>query len=402
MDAKKTKRNEYVSLLSRYGGTMIFSGHEHQYFMRRIDESFAELGVNFPNPQNPGDLAWGEDLVEVKLGSSGAPWRARSYEALMEPDETSEMIRVRPPWDPDPNSNNKPYHFAVVDVWGDQATVQVFAVYEGGPVSATEATAGRRVRPVPIGSTRPLLEAIDRDGDGDPDRVRLITDRGEGQISIELDGPRPYRATLTGARVVVAGETGGPAPPDRELPHGVVEWQVVDLPQASVQIEVILQEALEPDDAYYEAGGWTPIQIKPRGDRFTFVLEDGATGDLDGEVNGRILHRGALARRLPTILPGDCNGDGKLSGRDVGCLRRHLRDPRRAGMACGDGTIRHEANRILMDVNGGTFAGDAVSGEIVIDRTDLKALRRVLRGQAEHALGSACVTIDGCPQTCGS
>jgi hypothetical protein len=48
MDQKPEKRNQYIQLLGNNAKTMIFSGHEHQYTRRLINETFAKLPINNP------------------------------------------------------------------------------------------------------------------------------------------------------------------------------------------------------------------------------------------------------------------------------------------------------------------------------------------------------------------
>ena len=114
MDIKKDKRNKYIELLGQNDVTMIFSGHEHQYTRRRINQDFANLLINNPNAGtstlsfNPSN----REFFEVKTGTCGAQFYTGSITGYLQNLINSPV-------------NNK-YHYAVVDVTSTEVRVRVF------------------------------------------------------------------------------------------------------------------------------------------------------------------------------------------------------------------------------------------------------------------------------------
>jgi len=112
MDRKDSARTAYIKILAEYDATMIFTGHEHQYVRRLINQALT-----------PYDSSWGS-FYEVKTGTCGAPiygppsgeWNMDGYH-----DKFMKNVVVGPVYE---------YHYAVVDVDGTDVSVNVYAVDE--------------------------------------------------------------------------------------------------------------------------------------------------------------------------------------------------------------------------------------------------------------------------------
>ena len=90
-------------------------------------------------------------------------------------------------------------------------------------------------------------------------------------------------------------------------------------------------------------------------------------------------------------LPGNCNQDDRLDIADAVCLINFLFRGTLAALPCGDGTRMDPANVVLIDWS--------ANGEIEL--TDAIAfLNWNFLGGPEHALGTDCVLIPGCPELC--
>ncbi len=89
--------------------------------------------------------------------------------------------------------------------------------------------------------------------------------------------------------------------------------------------------------------------------------------------------------------PGDANQDGRLEIGDAVALLGHLFVGGRE-LPCEGATIARGANRSLLDLDGDTS----------VDVTDVLFMLNFLFGDGpEPVLGSFCVRIEGCPDTCG-
>ena len=114
------------------------------------------------------------------------------------------------------------------------------------------------------------------------------------------------------------------------------------------------------------------------------IAPDGTTEEicceyscLDEEVGGQI--------------PGDCNQDGQLDLSDAICLLRFLFLGTLPRLPCGDGSIVHPSNILLLDWN----------GDGSIDLADvISGLRYLFFGGPRHPLGTECVEIPACPDVC--
>ena len=105
MDRKKNARDNYIKILAEYDATMIFTGHEHQYVRRLINQALTDP---------PYESSWGS-FYEVKTGTCGAPIKDVYHDKFMK------NVVVVPVYE---------YHYAVVDVYGTDVSVNVYAVDE--------------------------------------------------------------------------------------------------------------------------------------------------------------------------------------------------------------------------------------------------------------------------------
>lgn len=123
-------------------------------------------------------------------------------------------------------------------------------------------------------------------------------------------------------------------------------------------------------DNWSDSGSWAPSTV-----------EGGTPGQGDPGLEGS----GGLQ------TPGDANQDGTLEIGDAVALLDHLYGGGRE-LPCEGATIAVGANRSLLDLDGNTS----------VDVTDVLVLLNFLFSDGpEPALGSFCVRIEGCPDTCG-
>jgi hypothetical protein len=126
MDKEKAARNEYMETIAAKA-TMLFSGHEHHYSRRLIDDAFVDLAIN-GGPIADDIIGSGESFQEIKTGSCGAPWYPdviADYSNSTPPSVQKHLHTLTSPWN---NTDNVPYHFATVDVSGTNVTVTVAAI----------------------------------------------------------------------------------------------------------------------------------------------------------------------------------------------------------------------------------------------------------------------------------
>ena len=90
-------------------------------------------------------------------------------------------------------------------------------------------------------------------------------------------------------------------------------------------------------------------------------------------------------------LPGDGNQDARVDVSDAVFLLRHLFAGNPAVLPCGDGTLADPANATLLDFDRDRAVGlsDAIH-----------ALVHLFQRGPEHALGTRCLRIPGCPEAC--
>ena len=90
--------------------------------------------------------------------------------------------------------------------------------------------------------------------------------------------------------------------------------------------------------------------------------------------------------------PGDINQDGNLNLSDAVAVLTYLFQGNPAELPCGDGTLQDEANRLLLDSDGGgaVHMADAIY-----------LLNYLYQGGVPPVLGTGCVRIPGCEDACG-
>jgi hypothetical protein len=109
------------------------------------------------------------------------------------------------------------------------------------------------------------------------------------------------------------------APPEGYVfPYGVLEFTVSKVKLGgSIDVTLTFGEELAPDTVYWKYGlvpgatvpAWFTIPATVEGNTLSFTLTDGLLGDIDIEVNGRIVDPGAPGKLLPS--KGKGNGGGK-------------------------------------------------------------------------------------------
>ena len=90
--------------------------------------------------------------------------------------------------------------------------------------------------------------------------------------------------------------------------------------------------------------------------------------------------------------PGNVNQDGSVNITDAIHLLRFLFGSMAVSLPCGDGTLEEQSNRLLLDIDGDRNLGLA-------DVTHL--LSYLFQGGPPPALGTECVVLPACPDSCG-
>ncbi len=123
MDNNKPERNLYIDAVASRA-TAMFSGHEHQYSRREINQAFASDPVNLANDTPP---TVPHTIWEIKTGSAGAGW----YDAVTTSpldytkNTPAKVINLSSPWR---LKIDEPVHFAMIEVQGDEVTLNVSAM----------------------------------------------------------------------------------------------------------------------------------------------------------------------------------------------------------------------------------------------------------------------------------
>jgi hypothetical protein len=154
--------------------------------------------------------------------------------------------------------------------------------------------------------------------------------------------------------------------------------------------EVILRFTY--DSTWYpetNAAGRSLTIIDPKGPRESWVQMESwrPSAELNGSPG-----RADGTSPIGKSLPGDIDGDGKLSLTDPMNILAILYQGESTLLRCGT-TIDDEANRKLLDTN----------GDSRVDLTDaVGLLEHLFLAGPPPALGTDCVDIPGCQDTCGS
>lgn len=111
MDRKPQERNEYIQLVgtSSVNKAMIFSGHEHRYMIREINQDFARMPINNPTPV-PTPVTFPGEFYEIVTGGVGANFHYVTH----------------PSYDDGANITPGKYHYIVIDVTGTNISGNVY------------------------------------------------------------------------------------------------------------------------------------------------------------------------------------------------------------------------------------------------------------------------------------
>ena len=306
-DAKVASRNAYVKLLGDNNATMIFSGHEHQYTRRTINQNLT-----------PG-LTFEGEFPELKTGLAGANPKLWGDPPSYTPRDNIQLEVGQINID----------HYAVVDVEDTLTSVVVFAIHrdtgkktcidflpEGGPFPGFPDNSGNGIPDVCDTLNAGFLAGIgadpaDIDGDGTPN----AQDQDTAAVSVATNGEQltiDLPETLVLANVNTLLDTSSTLDqenkPDQEFPFGVLTFDVQRInPVPEVTVTLTFSVPVPEESAYFVFDAdrrWYTIPIGSNdGDhQITLTLRDGGDGDIDGKVNQTIKHVGAIGTPGPDVL----------------------------------------------------------------------------------------------------
>lgn len=252
--------------------------------------------------------SFGREFSEVKTGTAGAPWYINFIPGFLN-NVVKHLIDIRgiSPWFWDgignPN-NHEPYHYAVVDVDGNDVALNVFAV-----------TKDKDAKGVPI------RIPIDLPPESGVDSVQTATATGAGVLTVDAPG-LSFNNVETFTDSVLFIDQG--SKPDANFLFGLLGMDIVGLtPGQDVTMTLTYPFNIPTDYEYWkfdEVNGWYNLgdqvtatgqpRVQGLGDgdnRLTLILSDGPgmNGDGDNTADGSINDPGGLGGPVPFLVNGD-------------------------------------------------------------------------------------------------
>ena len=298
--------------------------------------------VNRPNWHD--DLTFNGEFFEIKAASAGAPWYEYSYEDYRLGFDAY-VIELTDPWEKDVN---EPYHFAVLDVNGNEVSNTVVAYDRTqliGPLQAQHASRlYKRLTNAPAITTleafpdeersilidipnRGLARSLDTDQDGatdieesgqdvdndnmpdyeDLDTARVTTATGAGKIVLDLLEDQYENIQFSDVSTTTDTDLAldQQSKPNKDFPMGLLGFNISGIPMGeSLTVIFTFPTGIHEAFSYYSVESWTQIEIGSHdGDnRLTTVITDGGVGDRDGEADGVITHLGGIAEPKPYLV----------------------------------------------------------------------------------------------------
>ena len=202
----------------------------------------------------------------------------------------------------------------------------------------------------------------------------------KGAVAVVVRNLPAFASRYAAEGIAVAGEYGGKLANDRER-------LVLRGPGGETIVEVAYEDGWQPST---DGGGPSLVVVDPRAPASTWP-EPGSWRASRHPLGSPGLDESEGDPSPGRALPGDFNGDARLTVSDAIALLRHLLLGGGPALPCGEGGLESEGNRAALDANGdgGVDVSDAIH-----------LLGHLFLSGAPPALGTGCVAIRGCTNAC--
>ena len=212
-----------------------------------------------------------------------------------------------------------------------------------------------------------------------------------GQVNffegMQLENLRPYYMTMT-----VDQAASQPATNPNKLLYRGPESGTLDAAVDNLIFRANVQSLGATENSTFTVGCLTGGNQYFFGYIAELLVYNTVDRDQQLAVEGYLSEKYFLSPSPGGQIPGNLNGDQATDGTDALILLEHLFFGEPDLLPCGNGGDSDPANKALLDFN----------GDGGIDMSDAIALLRwhILGGGQEHPLGSDCVEIEDCPDSC--
>jgi hypothetical protein len=201
-----------------------------------------------------------------------------------------------------------------------------------------------------------------------------------GALAVVVRNLSAFASRYAAEGIAVTGEYGGKLPNDAGR-------LVLRGPHDETLVEVAYDDGWQPST---DGRGPSLVVVEPRAPASSWP-EPGSWRASRHALGSPGIDEWAEEHPLGRVLPGDFNGDARLTVSDPIALLRHLLLGGGPPATCGEGGLLNEGNRTALDVNGD-------GGVDVSDPIHLLG-HLFLRGPPP-ALGTACVAVRDCANAC--